>query len=166
MQGAVTVNAVALAIPVPVSQQIVAYPPVATPVANTNVSLANPVGIGPLAQGGAVLTVQLDIVQFAGAVDIYVAYMVSSSPQTVNNARPDLTFQPFTIQQVLQALASGQPSAGAVLLMANVTTGVNIPFFTGIPASSLAPGTCTVFLLVTVPGSLNNFYLWEKTFTV
>ena len=163
--GMVTVNAAA-AVPLPVGQPIFPYPPVGTPVVSTTPSVANPVGIGALAQGGPVLTVQLDIAQFAGPVDIYAAVMVTTNPQIISNVKPDLTFQAFTVQQVLQALATGQPPAGAVPLMANVTTAVNTTLFAGIPVSSLSPGTYTLFLLVTLPGNLSNFYLWETTFTI
>jgi len=166
MQGTITVNTAAAAIPLPVGQQIFPYPPVVTPVVSLTPSLANPVGIGPLAQGGAVLTVQLDIAQFAGPVDMYAAYMVSTNPQVIINVMPNLSFQPFTIQQVLQALATGQPPAGAVPFMSGVTTAVNTTLFAGIPVSSLPPGTYTLFLLVTFPGNLSNFYLWETTFTI
>jgi len=166
MKGTVTVNAAAATIPSPVGQQILVYPPPVTPLVSTNPSLAQPVSIGSIAQGGTVLTVQLDIAQFAGPVDIYAAYMVSTNPQAISNVEPDLAFQSFTIQQVLQALAAGQPPAGAVPLMSNVTAAVNTTLFAGILASSLPHGTYTVFLLVTLPSDLSNFYLWETTFTI
>jgi plastocyanin len=165
MTGTIIVNPLAT-IPSPAGQQIIPYVAAAAPVVSTNPSQAEPVSIGPLAQGGNTLTVQVSLAQFAGPVDIYAAFMVSANPQVINNVKPDLTFQTFSIQQVLQALGPGQPPVGAVPLMANVTTAVSATLFSDIPVALLAPGTYTIFLLVTPTGNLSSFYLWETTFKI
>jgi hypothetical protein len=154
------------AIPLPANKETFIYPPVATPMVSTSPPLAEPVSIGSLAQGGSSLTVQLDIAQFEGPVDIYGAFNVSTSPQLIMSLKPDLTSQTLTVQEIRLALTAGQAPAGLMPLMSNVTTAVNVVLFSGLPVSRLAPGTYTIFLLVTPAGNLGTYYLWETSFIV
>ena len=72
---------------------------------------------------------QLDIAQFADAGDIYTAFMVSKSPQSVFNVAPDLSFQAYTVQLILQALATGQPPVRIVPLVSSATSPVDTTLF-------------------------------------
>jgi hypothetical protein len=165
MIGTIVVN-LSNPIPAPSGQQSFSYPPIASPVLSFDPAHAEPVSVGPVSQGGTTLTVQLAIGQFSGAVDIYGAFMQSTNPQAFVNVEPDLSFQAFSTQDIAQALATGTPPAGAVPLMANVTTSVNVTVFSNLPISTLSPGTYTIFLLVTLPGDFGHFYLWETEFEV
>jgi plastocyanin len=165
MIGTIVVN-LSNPLPAPSGQQIFPYLPIASPVISSDPSLAEPVSVGPVSQGGNTLTVQLTIGQFTSAVDIYGAFMQSTNPQTIVNVKPDLSFQTFSILDIAQALATGTPPAGSVPLMANVTTSVNVTLFSDLPISTLSPGIYTIFLLVTLPGDLSHYFLWETAFEV
>ncbi len=156
----------AAAIPLPAGNETFTYPPASTPVVNTSPPLAQPVSIGSLAQGGSSVTIRLDIAQFEGPVDMYWAFTLSTNPQLINNLRPDGTFQILQMQQVSQAIAAGQAPAGIVPFMSDVTASVDSILFHGLPVSSLAPGSYTIFLLVTPAGNFGSYYLWETSVNV
>ena len=86
-------------IPVPGGKQGFIYSPSAAPENNPDPSLSKPVGIGSVASGGNILGIQVSLNQFAGPVDIYGAYRISTNPDHVNVLLPDgISFNTFTIR--------------------------------------------------------------------
>lgn len=151
----------------PAGQQSFSFIPVAAPSVSATPANAMPVGLGDVAVGKDTLTVNVAVDQFSAPVDIYLAFFVSTDPDTIVNIKPDLSFQTFSIQTIDQALAAGQPPAGIVPWLSNVTTGTNVTPFANIPVSTdVPPGTYSVFLVATLPGSLSSFYLWQTDFTI
>ncbi|GEM_PF-1234496 len=163
--GTVTVNAPTL--PLPIGRHTTEFPALPATVLSTNRDAARPIAFGPIATGGNTITIRIGIDQYAAPVDMYAAFSVSTDPQTIVNIKPDLTFQKFTLADIATALATGQPPAGAVAWMSNVTAQVNATLFSGLPTSGIPPGRYTAFLLVAPHGGgLANFDLYRTDFTV
>lgn len=163
--GSITVNGPSL--PVPIGQQSFNYVPVVNPEADTNPALLKPLGIGPLALGGDLLNAQVALPQFQAPVDIYIAFAVSSVPDTIFNLKPDLTFQSFTAEQISQAAITGVLPADIVPWMSSTTGPVNATTLVpNLPVSGLIPGAYAAFVAITSPGSLLNFDLFETDFII
>ena len=150
----------------PIGQNIYFYPPVTDPVKSLNPVMAKPVGVGSVAFGGYLFGLHVALEQFSGPADIYGAYYLSSNPQVIFNLKPDLTFQTFSTQEIIQALSTGQPPAGAVPWKGSVTGPIDEFPLGNIPLSSIPSGTYNLYLLVTQAGSLNAYYLWNTYFVV
>jgi plastocyanin len=166
MTGTVTVNPLAQVIPSPSGQQFFFFTALAGPALSADPFQARPVGLGPVASGGAMLTVTIGLEQFAQPVDIYAAFIQSADPSAVVNVVPGPAFQTFSLMEIFGAFASGQPPAGAVPLMMDVSTPVNMVLFADVPVSMITPGRYDVFLVAASSGSLSDFYLWRTEFTV
>ncbi len=149
-------------ISVPSSQLGFSYTATASPV--LNFSQAKPGGVGPIAGTGTLVDLRVGFAPFAGPVDIYLAYVLSTAPTTLNNVKPDLSFQSFSFNDVVQALSTGIPPAGAVPWMQNTLGPVASSLYGLMPVSSLPRGTYNVYILVTPPGILNKYYLWSTSF--
>ena len=153
-------------IPLPNSRQGFSYSPVETPVFSSDPAQAKPVGLGSVAIGGDTLSIQIGLNQFSGPVDIYGAFTVSADPLRVNVLNPNGTsFTSFTISDIMIALATGVPPAGAQPWRTNVTELINEDLF-DMPVSSIPAGSYTVYLLVTPAGSLSSYYLWITSFVI
>lgn len=150
----------------PIGQNSYFYPPVTDPVKSINPAMAKPVGVGSVATGGYLFGLHIAFEQFSGPVDIYGAYSLSSDPQIIFNLKPDLSFQAFSTQEIIQALSIGQPPAGAVPWKGSVTGPIDEFPLGNIPLSSIPSGTYNLYLLVTPVGSLNAYYLWNTYFVV
>jgi len=150
----------------PIGQNSYFYPPVADPVKSINPAMAKPAGVGSVAFGGYFFNLHIALEQFSGPADIYGVYYLSSNPQIIFNLKPDLTFQAFFTQEIVQALATGQPPAGAVPWKHNVTGPIDEFPLGNIPLSSIPSGTYNLYLLVTPVGTLNTYYLWNTYFVV
>jgi len=142
----------ALQAAVPASQQsFVIDPPVVTPVINSVPAQAAPIGIGPIAAGGSMVSVVAGLSQFSGPVDIYFGvYAPAIDPVNIYILTPT----------GFETLAN----AGLVPWMSNTRGGINYPFFENIPTSVLPAGTYTFYLVVTPAGSIDTFYFWETNF--
>jgi len=150
----------------PIGQNTYFYPPVTDPVKSLNPAMAKPAGVGSVATGGYLFSLHVALEQFSGPADIYGAYYLSSNPQVIFNLKPDLTFQAFSTQEIIQALSTGQPPAGAVPWKGSVTGPIDEFPIGNIPLSSIPSGTYNLYLLVTQVGSLNAYYLWNTYFVV
>ncbi len=150
-------------IPVPSSPLGFSYATTASPV--LNFSQAMPGGVGPVAGTGTLVDLRVGFAPFAGPVDIYLAYVFSGSPTILNNVKPDLSFQSFGFNDVVQALSTGVPPAGAVPWMQSTVGPVASSLYGIMPISSLPLGTYNVYILVTPPGVINKYYLWSTSFS-
>jgi plastocyanin len=153
--------------PAPSGPQIITYAPVVSSVVNANPALAKPLAIGPLAEEGATINLQVALPQYQVPVDIYVILLSPTlDPNTIFNITPALGLQSISIQPFLQAAAAGVPLAGMAPWMAGVTEPVNSTLFADVPASALSPGDYSFFVLVTLPNNLFNFDLFETDFAI
>ncbi len=163
--GVITVNAPSL--PVPMGRHTIEFPAISTPVLSAITDESRPIAVGPIATGGNTITIQVGIEQYAVPVDMYAAFSTSTDPDTIVNIMPNLTFQRLSLAEVVSALTTGQPPAGAVAWMSNVSAPVNTTLFAGLPAAGIPPGKYIAHLLV-IPhgGGFANFDLYSTDFTV
>ncbi|MHB8881081.1 MAG: PQQ-dependent sugar dehydrogenase [Thermodesulfovibrionales bacterium] len=151
-------------IPLPAGRETFTFPSAESPVVALDPSLMNPFGFGPLASGGNILEFQLALAQFTAPVDLHIAYSVSTDPLNIYLVKPDLSIQPFSIQDA-QQLLSGQPVPGIEPWLNNVAGPIDVNSFT-LPATDLSAGIYTVYLLVTPAGRLDSYYLGTATFVI
>jgi len=136
--------------PVPTSQLIFSYDPVALPVISTNPSQAKPVGVGSVAEGGDTLSLQISLGQFTGLVDIYFAiYAPSIDPNNIYILNSDNYFQTTIVPW-----------------KENTQGPIDEKLFGDIPLSLLPPGTYYLYLAVTPADSLDYYYLWTTYFLI
>ncbi len=153
-------------IPVPAARQAFIFPAVDSPVVGPDPAQLNPFGFGPLVSGGKTLQFQVALAQFAAAVDLYLAYSVSTDSVNIFVAKPGvgLTFQAFSFQDA-QRILSGVPVAGIEPWMNGVTGPVDVNPLT-LPVADLSAGTYTVYLLVTPSGRLDSYYFGRASFVI
>ena len=164
--GTVTVNSVAVA-PAPSGGQFFSYAPVVTPIVNTDLAVAKPLAIGPLAEGGSIINLQVALPQFQVPVDIYVVlFSPTLDFNTIFNVAPDISLQSISLMQFLQAAAAGHPPAGMTPWLSGVMGHVDSTLFADIPASALPNGEYLFFVLVTLPNDLFNYDLFETDFNL
>jgi hypothetical protein len=139
--------------PMPTAQETFQYGPTTTPVMGTDISTAMPIGVGPVAMGGDMITVHAAIGEFSNPMDMYLAvYAPAVDPFNIYLMHPDGTLRPV--------------SAGVEPLMAGVTAIDQTPI-TNMPTSALAKGTYTVGLMATpTEGNMSTYYMWTTHFTV
>jgi plastocyanin len=150
----------------PLGQNIITFVPESAPVTSTDKTKAKPVGIGPLAIGGNTITFQANTVPYQAPMDFFAAFRTSTDLQTIVNLAPDLSFQKFSMQQIEQALATGQLLDTMQPWLANTTGPSNAILVPSLSTSEIPPGQYTGFLMAAVPGSLSNFDLYQFDFTV
>ena len=133
--------------PTPDGEQAYSYPPARDPVLSPEPSKARPMGVGPIAVGGNALDFTVELEPFQAPVDIYLAI---SAP-----APDSSSLYLLTGQNRFQPLSSGlEPWKSGVLEVSEAPFG-NLSF------CQLASGRYTFYLVVTEPGNLEHFYLWE-----
>ncbi len=138
----------ALAMPVPVGGQFFSYDAAASPVAVSDPSIAQPVGLGSVTQAGDKLSIQVGLEAFDGPVDVYFAISAPEiDPNNIYLLTPGNSLQPV--------------SHGLVSWRANVNGPIDEAVFGDIPVSALPPGLYNFYIAITPAGSLNAYYLWQ-----
>ena len=137
----------------PTAQQMFEYGPITDTVTGTDISTMMPIGVGPVAMGGDMITVHAAIGQFSSPMDMYLTvYAPAINPFDIFMMRPDGTIQPV--------------SMGFEPWIKGVTSIDQTPI-TNMPTSSLPKGTYTVGLMATPTGSdASIYYLWTTHFVV
>ena len=137
----------------PMAQQMFEYGPTTGPVTGTDISATMPIGVGPVAMGGNMITVHAAIGQFSNPMDMYItAYAPAIDPFNIFVMRQDGTFWPV--------------SMGLEPWMTGVTSVDQTPI-TNMPTSELPKGTYTVGLMATPSGgNMSTYYLWTTHFVV
>jgi hypothetical protein len=154
---AITISYAALSMAVPTAQEsFPAHGPIPSPIISTDPSQAMPIGVGPVATGGATLFLQIGFGLFSGPVDVYVGiYAPSIDPDHVYILMPDnVTLQPMTSSTALTPWVAGT--------LGNISKSV----FGTIPVSALPAGTYSFYLVVTPAGSLDSYYFWTTAIDV
>jgi hypothetical protein len=143
----------ATTIPVPSGQQsFVIEPPVVTPIINAVPSQADPIGVGPIAVGGSMVSILIGLDQFSASVDIYLA-IVAPAIDPVNI----YILTPTGFQAIAEA--------GLVPWMSNTVGNISVPLFENLPISQLPSGTYTLYLAVVPTGNIRAYYIWQTSFS-
>ncbi len=137
----------------PMAHQMFAYGPTTSPVTGTDISTTMPIGVGPVAMGGNMITVHAAIGQFSNPMDFYLTvYAPAVDPFNVYMYHPDGTIRPV--------------SEGVEPWMAGVTSIDQTPI-SNMPTSGLAKGTYTIGLTAAETGSnMANYYMWTTNFVI
>ncbi|MBW1720414.1 MAG: hypothetical protein JRJ43_12825, partial [Deltaproteobacteria bacterium] len=120
------------------------------PEASPDPELSRPFAVGNLA--GGFLDLQAGFPAFSGPVDIYLGIYAPAISPDLYLLTPD-----NELQSVTQGLARWRTNTGEP---------VEESLFGEIPTSELPAGTYTLYCLVTLPGNLDNFYLWSTSFVL
>lgn len=149
----------------PIQRQSWSYPAQDLPWYSLLPEQARPVGVGHVATGGTLISINVSLPQFPGPVDVYGAYTHTSSSDRIFMLQDNLEFRPLTVDAVNRALTTGVISPVVVPWLGGVTGPVDENPLT--LSTSLAPsGEYTIYLLVAPAGSLEAYYLWETRFTI
>ncbi len=137
----------------PMAHQMFTYGPTVSPVVGTDISTSMPIGVGPVAMGGNMITIHTAIGQFTNPMDMYLTvYAPAVDPFNVYMYHPDGTIRPV--------------SEGVEPWMTGVTSVDQTPI-SNMPTSGLAKGTYTVGLTATQTGSnMSNYYMWTTNFVI
>lgn len=135
----------------PTTKQSYSYAAVSSSVKSTNPSDSRPVGLGSVATGGGILSIQVGLNQLSGPADIYFGILLPDDPNNLYILRSDGTFQAM--------------SSGLVPWKSSTAGPITESLFGNIPALFLAQGTYRIYLAVT-SDSFATYYLWETYFTV
>lgn len=142
--------------PVPSGQSEYFYDSLMSPVVNNDPSLAQPIGVGDIAVGGDTLSLQVNLPEFRGPVDVYLAIYAPSLDSNIWLIKPDSTLQPFSY------------STGLVKWRENTVGPINESLYGNISVSrsGLPSAMYNLYIAVTPPNSLEQFYLWSTYFIV
>jgi hypothetical protein len=154
-------------IPLPASSHNFKYFPFELPVADSDPKFSKPIGLGSVAVGGTTLDVSVHLEQLSDSVDIYAAYTASFDPGHVYVLNPDgTTFVPFSVNDIMAALETGKPPAGAMAWKSGVTGVVDEHVLDEMDATTFQVGTYEAHLLVTPAGDFSRYYLWSTRFDI
>jgi hypothetical protein len=150
-EGGICQSPVSL-IPVPAGRQSWGYQAVEYPVMSNNPSQCMPLGVGPVAYGGGLLSIHVTLGECEGNVDIYAAYALSADPGNIRVLNPDsASFNIYTLAQISDAIASGTPPPGALPWIANTAGPIDVHLF-DINASDIPSALYSLYILVTPAG--------------
>lgn len=140
-------------LPTPSGQEYFEYSPTGLPLKDCEPSLARPVGVGPVAEGGDTLSLRISPSQCSGPVDVYFGvYAPSVAPDHVFILRPDCTLRPL--------------SEGLVPWKANLTVDLDEILSGDVPTADLLPSIYYVYFVVTPAGRTDSCYFWQTSFVI
>lgn len=164
------------AMELPDGRHVYTYGPIAAPVVSTDPAQARPMGIGPIATGGDVLDLKIQVGPFPSPVDVSLGIYAASFDAK------DIYFLDMTRQLIsaTAATAEGDKEAGAsdherrkkikkLTLWKSGVTEVNESVFGQLPAGDLEPGLYVVHLgvsPVTEDDENHDSYRWITYFIV
>jgi hypothetical protein len=140
-------------LPLPVGFQDFIYEPTPLMRKSPIPSESWPIGVGTVAEGGTLFSLEVGTLEFEAPVDIYLALFVPEiDPVNIYLIRPNRVIQPL--------------AAGLVPWEANVTGPIDTTFYGDILAAWLPPATYYLGMLVTPAGNLLSHYFWVTSFVV
>lgn len=138
--------------PMPTHQEMFNYGPVTDPVMGTTMQEMMPIGVGPVAMGGDMLTIHAAMSQFEGPVDMYMAIYAPS-------------VDPFNVYLIHQNGDIQPTSMGIAPWKENITAVDEI--IANIPVSMIPPGNYMLGMMVTpAGGDMSVYYLWTTNFMI
>lgn len=139
--------------PLPTAPQGFDYPPTANPVLNADPSLARPIGVGPVAEGGTVVRLRVALPAFSGPVDLYFGIMAPAlDPFHLYLLRPDGQLAIYQTELIPWKSGLTQP--------------LDEFLFGDIPTAALPPGLYHCYLLASPAGNLSFYDLWHTYFVI
>ena len=136
------------------AKQIYSYDPVSSPVRSSNFAEAKPIAIGPIAEGGDGLSLQVSIAVPDGAMDAYVT--IYSPSETITD--PVIVYTLTPGNELVPLTADKKPWRTQV-------TDIN-EVILEIPTAEILPGKYLVSFELTPTGTQDTNYLWWTYFIV
>ena len=166
--------------PVPAFKEVFAYGPVDFPVISNDPAQAEPIGVGPVANGGDTVDVNIQIGPFDGPVNVsFLIYAPSIDSEDLYFVSPHYELK--SLSQAIDEDARSHRAAqdnhsgdrgirllgkvGRFATWKNNVNGVNENLFT-LPVAGLPSGVYTLTLIVKSPDNDDNFYRWVTNFTI
>jgi len=134
-------------LPVPQGQATFSYFPVASPVVGTTPSETKPIALGPYAEGGRTLSVQVSLPGFSGNVDVYFGLYAPA-------IGPDAFY-------LLDSVGNLQSLIDGLVIWKSGPAAIQEQLFGAVDTSLLPEGTYSFYLLVTPQGTTGQYYLWQ-----
>ena len=147
----------------PTGKSTYSYPPTDFPVVDSDPSKARPVGVGPVAQGGDSVYVQLSIGKYVSPIDVYLAYNMPADPRSLHVMMADNSIQVYPYQDLLMAAAVGTLPSGIQPWKKHVVGPVDELLYEA-PIAKLPAGVYSIYVMVTAAGDPSTYYLWETQF--
>ncbi|MBI5101231.1 MAG: cytochrome c, partial [Nitrospirae bacterium] len=148
----------------PDSRYDIPYGPSVYPVISQDPFKARPIGVGPIADGGTVVSLQVGVGKFISPMDLYMAYSVPAAPDKIYFMRPDYSVTAYTLNEVVQAMTAGGLPAGLEPWKKNTKGVINEIIQNNVPETSVNPGTYSYFMLAFPSGLTDRFYRWGTAF--
>ena len=166
--------------PVPTSEEVFSYAPVDLPVVNSDPAQTKPIGVGPVATGGNIVDIKVNVGPFAGPVNVsFVVYAPALDFDDLYFMRGnDLKLLSEAVDE--DSEISGQDSDsdnedghdshrshnfGNLVTWKHNVTGVNENIYTG-PVSDLPSGLYTLVLVVKSQTDKDQSYRWVTHITI
>jgi len=151
----------AAVIEAPKSQMGFSYPAIEMPVLHSDASSARPLGLGPIASGGEVLTLRAGLGEFVSPVDLYLAIRSSSDSSNMYFLGSDYTVESVPFFLALKLLSSGSLPPMVEPWKLNTMGPVDEIIVDNLSISNIAPGTYYLYLMATPANSLQHYYIWN-----
>ena len=135
------------------AQQVSAYDPAVSPLVDSDLTIAEPVAVGSVAEGGDMLTLQVVLGDLAFPVDAYLTlYSPSEGGEPVN-------------AYTLNAQDQFEPLEGAKQVWRTGVTGIQ-EVISETPVNELIPGKYLIVFEIRTEGSAEVYYTWMTSFTI
>jgi predicted secreted hydrolase len=139
-------------LPVPQDQATFSYFPVVSPVMGATPSETKPIGIGPYAEGGRTLSVQISLSDFSGNVDVFFGLYA-----------PAISADAFYF---LDGEGKLRPLSEGLVAWKSGAATIDAEPFGLIDTSGLPEGTYFFYLAVSPQDTTGPYYLWETSATI
>ena len=166
VSGSVSLASADTSIPLPTGTTTYLLTAPENPLFSYDPAEAVPVGFGPAANGDSVVRIALGLRPFAGAADVYVAFIHSAAPGQLNVLMPDNSFAAFSLAAVSQAMAAGSFPAGMLPWKGATTEEIDQALIDFTPSGNLPNGRYDIIVLATPAGQISSYYLWMSNFTI
>jgi len=134
-------------------EQVSAYDPAVSPLVDSDLTIAEPVAVGSVAEGGDMLTLQVVLGELAFPVDAYLTlYSPSEGGEPVH-------------AYTLNAEGQFEPLAGAKQVWRTGVTGIE-EVISETPVNELIPGKYLIVFEIRTEGSAEIYYTWMTSFTI
>lgn len=154
-------------LPVPSDQQVsLAFGPVQDTVRASDIARSRPIGLGNAAVGGDTFSVRVNLNEFEGPVDLYVAYASAGNPGVIYLMQPGNVFLQLQSQAVFDTLALGVLPGGIQPWRDNTVGPINSLLFADTPVAAIPPSDYTFYLLAAPTGRIDDFFLWSTSISL
>ncbi len=140
------------------------FEPTTYPVLSNKASDARPFGIGPIAEGGNLMSLQVGLGKFVRPMDLYLAYSLPVEADRVYFMKPDYSVQSYSMAEVAASIAAGRMPQGIEPWKKSSTGLINEIIINNVPISQVNAGAYAYYLLASPAGTMDRYYLWGTEF--